>query len=193
MTTRAKILGGNKSDYLAPSGALAGTEIEAGNGNDTVVGTGWDDIIRGGNGKDSLSGGGGDDRLEGGNGVDWLAGGAGNDTLVGGIGADTLTGGAGRDVFAFATIDGAVEIVTDFDTGALGDALDLSDVLTGFVAGSSNPSDFVQFGIAAGGTTVRVDSDGAANGANFVDVCLLQGVTLSNVNQAVMEGNLVLA
>jgi Ca2+-binding RTX toxin-like protein len=122
-----------------------------------------------------------------------IAGGAGNDTLVGGIGADTLTGGAGRDVFAFATIDGAVEIVTDFDTGALGDALDLSDVLTGFVAGSSNPSDFVQFGIAAGGTTVRVDSDGAANGANFVDVCLLQGVTLSNVNQAVMEGNLVLA
>jgi hypothetical protein len=64
--------------------------------------------------------------------------------------------------------------------------------LVGFDAGSSNPGDFVQFGNAAGDTTMRVDVDGAANGVNFVDVCLLQGVTLTNVNQAAMEGNLVL-
>jgi Ca2+-binding RTX toxin-like protein len=122
-----------------------------------------------------------------------MSGGDGNDTLVGGTGSDTMTGGAGRDVFALANIDGAPEIVTDFGAGPLGDALDLSDLLEGFDAGSSNLGDFVQFGNAAGDTTVRVDADGAANGTNFVDVCLLQGVTVTDVDQAAMEGNLVLA
>ena len=51
-----KITGSNKSDYIAPAGALGGTEIDAGNGNDTVVGTGFGDIILGGNGKDWLAG-----------------------------------------------------------------------------------------------------------------------------------------
>jgi len=121
-----------------------------------------------------------------------LSGGGGNDTLVGGTGSDTMTGGAGHDVFAATDIDGAPDIVIDFDAGPLGDALDLSDLLVDFDAGASNPGDFVQFANASGSTTVRVDVDGAANGVSFVDACLLQGVTLTNVNQAAMEGNLVL-
>jgi Ca2+-binding RTX toxin-like protein len=122
-----------------------------------------------------------------------LSGGGGNDTLVGGTGSDTMTGGAGRDTYVVAPIDGAPDTITDFGAGPLGDALDLSDLLVGFDAGASNPGDFVQFVNASGDTTVRVDVDGAANGANFVDVCFLLGVTLINANQAAMEGNLVLA
>jgi Ca2+-binding RTX toxin-like protein len=122
-----------------------------------------------------------------------MSGGGGNDTLVGGTGSDTMTGGAGRDTYVVSVIDGAPDTITDFDAGPLGDALDLSDLLVGFDAGASNPGDFVQFANAAGDTTVRADVDGAANGANFVDVCFLQGVTLINANQAAMEGNLVLA
>jgi Ca2+-binding RTX toxin-like protein len=57
-----------------------------------------------------------------------LSGGAGNDTLVGGLGADTMTGGAGRDRFLVGGIDAAPEIVTDFDAGPLGDALDLTPI-----------------------------------------------------------------
>jgi len=135
-------------------------------------------------------------RIDGGgdfSGDNAMSGLGGNDTLIGGSGVDTMIGGAGRDTFALADIDGATEIITDFAAGKNGDRLDLSDLLTGFTAGSSNPSDFVQFGNAAGNTTVRVDADGAAGGANFVDVCLLQGVTLINVDQAATEGNLVLA
>jgi Ca2+-binding RTX toxin-like protein len=120
-----------------------------------------------------------------------LSGAGGNDTLVGGYGADTLTGGAGRDRFAIDFID-TIETITDFDAGPVGDALDLSDLLTGYVAGTSNASEFVMFEASAGNTTVKVDIDGAANGANFVDVCVLQGVNLTNVNQAIMEGNLLL-
>jgi trimeric autotransporter adhesin len=117
----------------------------------------------------------------------------GNDTLIGGFGADVMTGGNGRDTFVIGHIGGAAEIVTDFTTGTLGDKLDVSDLLTGFTAGSSNAADFVQFVNAGGNTTVRVDADGAANGANFVDVCVLQGVTLNNVAQAVTDGSLLLS
>jgi hypothetical protein len=37
---------------------------------------------------------------------------------------------------------------------------------------------------------VLVDADGLANGVSFTDVALLQNVALTNVNQAVIEGNL---
>jgi hypothetical protein len=51
----------------------------------------------------------------------------------------------------------------------------------------------VQFVNAGGDTTVRIDADGIANGVSFVDVAVLQNVTLSNVAQAMIEGNLDLA
>jgi hypothetical protein len=102
-----------------------------------------------------------------------------------------MSGGAGRDTFRVWTTD-AVDSVTDFDAGPLGDTLDLSDLLTGYTAGVSDPNDFVQFVPGGGNTTVRVDADGAAGGAVFVDVAVLSGVTLTGVNQAVVEGNLQL-
>ena len=120
-----------------------------------------------------------------------LQGGAGNDTLTGFGGADTLAGSAGRDTFLVWTTD-AIDTVTDFDAGPLGDALDLSELLTGYTAGVSDANDFVQFTNLGGKTQVFVDQDGAAGGALFVQVAELNGVILSNVNQAVLEGNLQL-
>jgi hypothetical protein len=67
------------------------------NGNDTLTGTGEDDVINGGNGADTLDGAEGDDTLSGGNGTDTLAGGEGDDTLSGGNGDDVLDGGDGDD------------------------------------------------------------------------------------------------
>lgn len=120
-----------------------------------------------------------------------LQGGAGNDTLSGYGGADTLTGGAGRDTFRPSATD-AIDSITDFDAGPLGDTLDLSDLLTGYTAGVSDANDFVQFTNLGGKTQVFVDQDGAVGGAIFVEVAELNGVILSNVNQAVLEGNLEL-
>lgn len=122
-----------------------------------------------------------------------IDGAGGNDTLIGGYGTDTLTGGAGQDRFQINIIDDGAEQITDFQGGAGGDVLDLSDLLDGFNLGNDDPNDFVQFVNAGGDTTVQVDTDGAANGINFVDVAVLQNVTLDNVAQAMIEGNLDLA
>ncbi|MGH6934281.1 MAG: tandem-95 repeat protein [Dongiaceae bacterium] len=177
-----KILGTNKSEYLAPAGTLGGTDIDAGNGNDTAIGTGWGDIIWGGNGKDQISGGGGDDWLDGGNGVDTILGGAGNDTLeggsgpdnlnggdgndrlIGGHGPDILSGGASADVFAFAAgdSDGAeMDCIGDF--AASEDQIDLTALAAGgeFAWGGTTPTAHGAWYAQTGGNTyVYVDCDG---------------------------------
>ncbi len=77
--------------------------VDAGGGNDIVVGYSGDDTLIGGAGEDRLSGG------------------AGNDVLVGGAGKDVMTGGAGADRFVFDAVsdsDTATrDIVEDFETG----------------------------------------------------------------------------
>jgi Ca2+-binding RTX toxin-like protein len=89
--------------------AIAGFEVNAGAGNDTVFFT--SDIpvpvtIRGGSGRDNLSGGGAADKIIGGpdddvligrRGDDWIMGGPGQDHLIGGPGNDQLIGGPGKD------------------------------------------------------------------------------------------------
>ncbi len=60
-----------------------------GSGNQIVLGTSGDDVLRGGSGNDILCGFGGNDTLRGG---------SGNDILVRGPGADRLIGGSGNDM-----------------------------------------------------------------------------------------------
>lgn len=67
-------------------------------GNDVLVGSELDDVLRGRGGMDTLSGGDGADTLRGGRGNDQLVGDAGADTLVGGNLNDSLSGGSGADV-----------------------------------------------------------------------------------------------
>ena len=158
-------------------------------GNDTLDG----DRQNGGGavGNDTLYGGNGDDRIEGSLGSDILDGGAGEDTLVVSYGADQLTGGAGRDTFKVELIHG-LDKVTDFQSGADGDTLDLSDLLTGYDGVTSDANDFVKFTATAGGTLVQVDANGAGGSAGFVDTVLLQGVSLTDVGQAIANGNLIM-
>ncbi|MCX7566667.1 calcium-binding protein [Sulfitobacter sp. F26169L] len=82
--------------------------IEAGEGNDTILGTNYADVISGqagndsvlaGAGRDYIFGGGGDDILTGGFGSDTIDGGDGDDFIFGGVGRDIATGGAGQDRF----------------------------------------------------------------------------------------------
>lgn len=109
------IRGGIGDDFFDFSAtALSGiASIQAGKGNDYIIGSAGADVIGGNNGSDVILGGAGDDRLMGGagndfdpvidgyhgaDGNDFLDGGAGNDTLAGGSGNDELFGGAGDDV-----------------------------------------------------------------------------------------------
>jgi len=95
---------------LCEAAAIAGFEVNAGGGDDTVTvarEVGAPVTLRGGPGNDKLTGGGGNDKLIGGigedvlvgrGGDDWLYGGGGDDRLVGGPGNDVLRGGDGTNV-----------------------------------------------------------------------------------------------
>ena len=108
----------------AASGSFDGI-MDAGAGNDFVIG---------GSGNDYLIGGEGDDRLYGRAGNDLLQGGEGNDTLSGDQGTDTLDGGNGTDTADFS---GSSEAITvNLANGSLGGITDLLVSVENF-AGSS--------------------------------------------------------
>jgi len=97
------------TELVCTAPAIAGFEVNAGGGSDSVVFT--SDIpvpvtIRGGTGNDRLFAGGAADKIVGGpdgdlvvgrRGDDWLLGGPGRDRLLGGPGNDLLRGGPNKD------------------------------------------------------------------------------------------------
>ncbi|MCL2345074.1 MAG: putative Ig domain-containing protein, partial [Desulfobulbus sp.] len=87
--------------------------LDAGDGNDIVLGLAGNDTIFGGAGNDILDGGEGDDILDGGAGNDTIFGGYGADTLIGGTGRDELYGGWGGDTYVFQPGDGQTIIDDD--------------------------------------------------------------------------------
>ncbi len=85
-------------------GSISGGETDTLIGIENVIGTSFDDDIRGdglGNvlvglgGADFFQGNGGDDTIDGGDGDDFMQGGDGSDTLIGGDGNDQLVGAPG--------------------------------------------------------------------------------------------------
>jgi Ca2+-binding RTX toxin-like protein len=91
------IYGVDGNDKIDFSTVNIPTYVDAGPGNDLVLGGGANDTITGGAGKDTLYGGPGDDRLNGNGSPDHLYGQDGNDRLYGGDGDDVLDGGGGVD------------------------------------------------------------------------------------------------
>jgi Ca2+-binding RTX toxin-like protein len=104
---------GNPNELICRAPAVAGFEVNAGPGDDTVAVSRAVEIpvtMRGGPGRDNLTGGSGADKLIGGEGNDRLAGRAGDDLIFGGPGNDWILGGTGNDVLRGGlgedTIDG---------------------------------------------------------------------------------------
>lgn len=100
---------GNANELVCKAPLVAGFEVNAGVGDDTVTvsravdipvtirgGAGQDDLV-GGSGPDKLIGGLGDDRLAGRGGDDLIYGGPGEDEIEGNTGDDVLRGGSGQD------------------------------------------------------------------------------------------------
>lgn len=162
-----------------------------------VVGSDFGDLLIGGAGATTviLNAGGGDDTLIGRGGVDILLGGDGNDTLAGGADGDTLNGGAGLD-FAdyFASAGVTVSLAAGSGTGeALGDVfigvegLIGSDTAGDVLIGDANANtlignggdDTLEGGAAAdalfGGA--GIDAASYANAAAAVTVNLQSGNT----------------
>ena len=109
-TTLTQIVAGSGDQTLIGTGAneliIAGNGNDiliGGNGNDTLIGGSGNDILIGGNGTNLLQGGPGRQLLIGGNGNNMLVAGPGDNILVGGKGDNLLQGGAGNDVLIGGT------------------------------------------------------------------------------------------
>jgi Ca2+-binding RTX toxin-like protein len=101
---------------------LTGTIVDAFGFTDTVsgiegvIGTNFDDTIRGSNEGNYLRGNDGNDTLRGEGGQDTLEGGEGADTLDGGAGIDELIGGNGADTYV---VDDADDVVIEENGGGI--------------------------------------------------------------------------
>jgi glucose/arabinose dehydrogenase len=98
-----------------------------------VLGSAFNDILKGSAGQNTLRGGRGNDTLSGNAGDDRLYGEAGQDTIIVGTGKDQVAGGQGADAFRWHSmnaIDAAADradVVMDFSRGAH-DRLDLARI-----------------------------------------------------------------
>ena len=94
--TGIKNIVGTKYDDVI-KGNSQNNYLFGGDGNDRLFGGKGNDKLFGGKGDDFLNGNDGDDKLVGNGGADKLFGRAGADKLYGGVGADKLYGGKGND------------------------------------------------------------------------------------------------
>jgi Ca2+-binding RTX toxin-like protein len=130
--------------------------VEAGSGNDSLIGASADEKFVGGAGSDMLSGHIGNDSLSGGEGHDSIAGGDGDDSIEGGAGDDRLSDGAGEDTALGGAGDDVVVAAADrsddtYDGGTGEDVLDYSvtkrgivvDMTTGKVTGDEIGNDSI--------------------------------------------------
>ena len=111
------IIGGDEKNTIDLNGVTAAAFtgltsiiVDAGNGDDTIIGSPinrpidntigspiFGDNIAGGHGNDTINGQGGADTIRGGDGNDSISGGTENDSILGGDGQDSINGDAGND------------------------------------------------------------------------------------------------
>ena len=153
--------------------------VNGGQGNDTINGGGGADVINGDEGDDVINAGNGADIVNGGQGNDTINGGGGTDVISGGDGLDELYGNAGSDTFVFESLTAYNnrDNINDFSL-ADGDAIDISDLLTGYNSGVDNITDFVRISNNAGNSIVEVDMTGSRNFSGSTnEVAYIIGVT----------------
>ena len=92
------VIGGASADVL--QGANGNDWIRGNNQRDTIYGGNGNDTLRGDAFNDLLGGGAGNDEMRGGSGSDLMFGGNNNDLMFGQSGKDTLDGGAGNDTLS---------------------------------------------------------------------------------------------
>ncbi|HLC09253.1 MAG TPA: calcium-binding protein, partial [Methyloceanibacter sp.] len=159
------LFGTSQNDKL--TGNAGANSLDGGLGNDTLKGRAGIDQLNGSNGNDTLNGGANNDSLNGG--ID-------SDILIGGTGNDTLFGGANTDKFLFKETGTAnADTINDY-SGVASDELDFSALLNKpFNLANHQPEDFVQREIVGDDVVIKVDLNGPTGGANFVEVCTLDG------------------
>ena len=102
---------GAGNDTVNAAALAAGVEIDAGAGNDSLIGGAGNDLLIGGAGNDTILGN------------------AGDDTIRGGAGSDSMVGGAGVDLLDYS--DSAAAVSADLGAG-LGGGAAAGDTFAGF-------------------------------------------------------------
>lgn len=116
----------------------------------------------------------------------------GSNTLNGGLGRDDLYGDSGADTFAFEADSAYVnrDVIHYFDTTD-GDAIDISNLLSGF-DGSSDITDFVRFtDLGDDHTMLSVDANGAIGGFDFDAVAEIRGLQDLDATALLTNGNII--
>jgi Ca2+-binding RTX toxin-like protein len=138
-----------------------------------------DVLLQGGEGPDYVLSGTADDEI--------LVGGSGDDVLVGAAGSDELIGGAGADTFVIGADSMSLaidDLIVDFESGAAGDTIDLTELLSGVAAGtdleSSGHVSVVQNGPDA---ELKVDQNGG--GDEYQTVAVLENFVFNNASEAI--------
>ena len=166
---------------------------------ESVIGSIFNDTIKGSNRANVLHGGNGNDLLSSLGGLDELFGEEGNDLLRGGAGNDMLTGGGGRDTFRFDTATGAANIDAIADFVAAEDTIQLNNSIfaifgaaTGAIAaanfraigngGATDANDYIVYNKTTG--ALYYDANGSVNGlADAVQFAALDAnLILSNAD-----------
>jgi Ca2+-binding RTX toxin-like protein len=132
-TGRIVVTSGGGDDRVAVGKLSVPIYVDAGDGNDSLAGTRFNDVLVGGPGDDRISGG------------------AGRDLIVGGAGADRLAGGADDDVLVAGTTNYSLE--TDAGRAAL------QELLSIWAGGADYATRTVQLAAGDGATGARLTAD----------------------------------
>lgn len=116
------VVGGTTAGDDEIIGSAANEVLRGGDGFDVLKGWDGNDVVCGGNGHDGLHGGDGDDDMSGGAGRDLLVGKLGVDTLYGNGETDGLFGSDGND-----TLDSSGDSATDYVSGNFGTDILVTD------------------------------------------------------------------
>jgi serralysin len=146
-----------------------------------------------------LDGGDGDDTLQGGSGGDYLLGGAGNDLIIGGLGSDVMVGGAGADIFRFwsalesrSTASQVSDVIDDFEAGI--DKIDLGSFVVASltIAQSGEYNVVTATGQGGGGAdyqiSIRVRGAITTSDITYVSVPTGQIITGTNAPETLIGG-----
>lgn len=126
-------------------------------------------------------------------GRDTIHGGGGDDEIHGGGGKDRLYGDLGADTFYFDPDTAFTDPVTIMDFNvAQGDALDITDILSGFDDGTIVEA-FVRITDKGRNSIVEVNANGDGNPDNFIQIATIWGVNgLTGEFALVNDGNLIM-
>ncbi len=118
---------------------------------------------------------------------DTLRGDDGNNRIDGGAGNDVLRGGGGADVFVLGSSEDGIDTIVDFNL-AEGDRLDISSVVN--MNDIDDIANYVKLeDDGSGNTTVMVNTSGDGAAENFSAVANLEGVTGLDVSSILQDHN----